>query len=72
MSATQTQELSASTTLQLRASGLEVLTRGLDYLFEGGELPEHPGIDERVPHSPVRVQSAPCAHKYFGPSLQRL
>ena len=65
MSATQTQELSASTTLQLRASGLEVLTRGLDYLFEGGELPEHPGIDERVPHSPVRTGKLSESEKHL-------
>jgi hypothetical protein len=35
---------------------LQLLTRGLDYLFtEEGELPDHPGIDPSVPHSPKRT-----------------
>lgn len=55
MSATQVETQTNQHTLELR-SGLEVLTRGLDYLFEAdGELPEHPGIDESVPHAPVRT-----------------
>ena len=34
---------------------LKVLRKGLDYLFAGGDLPEHPGIDDSVPHSPGRT-----------------
>jgi len=49
------EELTTTKTLRLSSSGLEILTRGLDYLFEGGDLPEHPGIDNSVPHSPVRT-----------------
>lgn len=43
-------------TVQLR-TGLEILTRGLDHLFdpEIQDLPEHPGIDDSVPHAPVRT-----------------
>ena len=34
---------------------LDVLARGLDDLFEGGDLPDHPGMDESVPHAPRRT-----------------
>eukprot|EP00324_Dicrateria_rotunda_P005723 CAMPEP_0206152934 /NCGR_PEP_ID=MMETSP1474-20131121/216_1 /ASSEMBLY_ACC=CAM_ASM_001110 /TAXON_ID=97495 /ORGANISM="Imantonia sp., Strain RCC918" /LENGTH=679 /DNA_ID=CAMNT_0053550563 /DNA_START=246 /DNA_END=2285 /DNA_ORIENTATION=+ len=34
---------------------LKVLRKGLDYLFAGEDLPEHPGIDDSVPHSPGRT-----------------